>query len=60
SWKDIIVLLNGEAKNKTVKLPAGKWTLAADGNTINEKGLIQMSGEITLPATSGYVLYKMI
>ncbi len=59
SWKDIIVLLNGEAKTKNITLPAGNWTLVADGNTINEKGLMQMSGEVELPATSGYLLYKM-
>jgi len=58
SRKDIIVLLNGEAKSKNLTLPAGKWTLVADGNTINEKGLMQLSGEILLPATTGYILFK--
>ncbi len=59
SWKDIIVLLNGEAKSKSIPLPAGKWTLVADGNTINEKGLMQMSGAVELPPTAGFILYKM-
>ena len=58
SWKDIIVLLNGEAKSKNLTLPAGNWTLVADGNTINERGLMQLSGEILLPATTGYILYR--
>ena len=58
-WKDIIVLLNGEAKDKNVQLPVGKWTLVADGNTINEKSTKQFSATILLPATTGYVLYKM-
>ena len=58
SWKDIIVLLNGEAKSKNLTLPAGNWTLVADGNTINEKGLMQLSKEILLPATTGYILFK--
>ena len=58
SWKDIILLLNGEAKSKNLTLPAGKWTLVADGNIINEKSLMQFSGEILLPATTGYILYK--
>ena len=58
-WKDIIVLLNGEAKNKNVQLPVGKWTLVADGNTINEKSTIHFSDTVLLPATTGYVLYKM-
>ena len=58
-WKDIIVLLNGEAKDKNVQLPVGKWTLVADGNTINEKSTIHFSDTVLLPATTGYVLYKM-
>ena len=58
-WKDIIVLLNGEAKDKNVQLPVGKWTLVADGNTINEKSTIHFSDTVLLPATTGYVLYKI-
>lgn len=58
SWKDIIVLLNGEAKSKNIKLPEGKWTLVADGNSMNEKGLMQVTGEVELPATTGFILYK--
>ena len=58
-WKNIIVLLNGEAKDKNVQLPIGKWILVADGNTINEKSTKHFSENILLPATTGYVLYKM-
>ena len=58
-WKDIIVLLNGEAISKNVPLPTGKWTLVADGNTVNEKSTKQFSENILLPATTGYILYKM-
>lgn len=58
-WKDIIVLLNGEAKDKNIQLPLGKWTLVTDGNTINEKSTIYFSNTILLPATTGYILYKM-
>ena len=58
AWKDIVVLLNGEAKAKTITLPAGNWMLVADGNTINQKGIKQMSGEIELPGTAGFILYK--
>ena len=58
-WKDIIVLLNGETTNKNIELPIGKWILVADGNTVNEKSTQEFSNNILLPATSGYVLYKM-
>ena len=58
SWKEILVLLNGEAKSKNVALPTGKWTLVTDGNTVDEKGLKEVNGEVTLPGTTGYILYK--
>jgi pullulanase len=57
-WKEIMVLLNGDKTNKNFSLPPGNWTLVADGQTINEKGLKQLSSEIIIPATSGFVLYK--
>ena len=36
------MLLNGNQSDKTIKIPAGKWTLAGDGNTINEKELSKL------------------
>lgn len=57
-WKDIIILLNGDKTNKRFHLPSGNWTLIADGQTINENGLTQLSSEIIIPATTGFVLYK--
>jgi len=60
SWKNILVVLNGDAAEKTVKLPEGKWTLVADGNVINEKGISKgNSGEIKVAGTAAYVLYSM-
>ncbi len=59
SWKDILVLLNGNTVDKTIKLPAGSWTLAADGNTVNEKGIKKVMSEINLPATTAYILYRL-
>ena len=59
SWKNILVILNGNTAGKTVKIPAGNWTLAADENTINEKGIKRSIIEtITIPATAAYVLYS--
>jgi len=58
SWKNIIVILNGNASGKTVKLPAGNWTLVADGDTINEAGIkTGVSGNIDVNGTAAYVLY---
>lgn len=58
-WKNILVVLNGNASAKTVKLPPGKWKLVADGDTVNEKGVKQIAGKnLALTATSAYVLHS--
>lgn len=58
-WRKILVVLNGNTTDKKVTIPTGKWKLAADGNSINEKGLQNITGgEIPVPATSAYVLYR--
>ena len=57
-WKNIVVLLNGEKKEKSYSLPAGNWTLVADGETIQEKGIKQLAGAIRIPATTAFILYK--
>jgi pullulanase len=59
SWKNILVILNGNTTDKTVTIPAGNWTLAADENNINERGIKKVEGEsIVVPATVAYVLYS--
>jgi pullulanase len=57
-WKNILVILNGNTTPQTIKIPLGKWTLAADENTINEAGLkLVDTGNITVAGTAAYVLY---
>lgn len=59
SWKNILVVLNGSTSAKKIKMPPGKWTLAADENYINEKGLKDnIEGELTIPGTAAYVLFS--
>jgi pullulanase len=58
SWKQIVVLMNGDKKGKEFELPKGKWMLAGDGQVINEKGIRPVSGKITLPATTAYILFS--
>lgn len=59
SWKNILVVLNGRATTKSIRIPKGKWTLVADGNTVNEKGIKQVStGALTIAGTAAYVLYR--
>lgn len=58
NWKNIVVLLNGDASTHAFKLPAGKWMLAADGDGVSEKGPREASGEVSIPATTAFVLYQ--
>lgn len=58
AWKNILVILNGTPKEQQVKIPPGKWTLAADENTISEKGIRTITpGNITVSATAMYVFF---
>jgi pullulanase len=58
-WHTIMVLLNGSTSAKTVKIPAGKWTLVGDGNEINQHGIKKISASsIEVPGTTAYILYK--
>ena len=53
------MLLNGNTTDKNIQLPPGTWTLAVDGNIINENGLRQVTSTMVVPATTAFVLYKM-
>ena len=58
TWKDILIILNGDKTDKEIQLPEGTWMLASDGNTVNEKGIKPCTAKLTVPATSVYVLFK--
>ena len=58
TWKEIVVILNGDKQHKSFQLPPGNWMLAVDGNTINEKGLQQITGTVDVPSTSAFILYR--
>jgi len=52
----LFVVLNGERKKQIpVKLPKGKWHLLVDGKSVNLNTTEIITGEITVPATSGMV-----
>ena len=58
SWKNILVILNGNTGEKSVVLPEGTWTLAADGNSIDQKGISTgLKNAITVKGTTAYVLF---
>lgn len=57
-WKSILVVLNGYISVKTIKVPAGKWTMVADGETVNQKGIKKVSGgDFDAAGTAAYVFY---
>jgi pullulanase len=61
SWKNILVLFNGNRKEATVNIPKSEWILVANENKINEAGIAKITEtEITMPATSAYILYSML
>ncbi|MFI5162161.1 MAG: type I pullulanase [Sphingobacteriales bacterium] len=58
-WKNILVVFNGNTTDKKIKVPAGNWKLAADENSVNDKGIKDIaSGDMPLSAASAYVLYE--
>ncbi|MEO7176026.1 MAG: type I pullulanase [Saprospiraceae bacterium] len=59
SWKDILLLFNGDVKDKKIALPEGKWMLVADGIIIKESGIKPLANSVNLPATTGLILYRM-
>ena len=59
SWKNILVVLNGNTSAKTISIPPGNWTLGADENIINEIGIKSgLQGNIIIPRTTAYVLFS--
>jgi pullulanase len=59
SWKNILVVLNGNTSYKTVNIPEGEWKIVLDGEQINEEGLGTISAnQLTIPASSAMVLVQ--
>jgi pullulanase len=58
-WKNIIVVFNGDRSDKEIVLPAGKWAVALDGSSVNEKGIRQASAKPIIPATEALILYQL-
>ncbi len=57
TWKNIMVVLNGNQAPRKVKLPAGNWVLIGDEQKVVQSGIRKgLGGEITMPATSAYIL----
>lgn len=58
-WEEILVLLNGADLNKTIDLPAGNWTLIADGSKVSDGGLRTVNSKtLTVPGITALILKK--
>jgi len=59
TWKDILVIINGNTTAQTVKLPPGNWDLVANENKVQEKPLNKViTTGLTIPATALYILHN--
>ncbi|MGC8708655.1 MAG: hypothetical protein ACP5R1_08040, partial [Athalassotoga sp.] len=58
TWKNIIVIYNGETSNVKFTLPDGKWDLVVDQNHAGVNTINILSGEIEIPPTTMYVLHQ--
>lgn len=58
SWKNIVVIYNGNNKKVVVEVPSKKWTLVAFDGQIDLKGIAQVEGgSIEVPALSSVIAY---
>ena len=58
-WNTLLVILNGSTNSKHINIPAGSWTLAGDGEQINQNGIKQVSGGmVEVPGSTAFVLYR--
>ncbi|MGZ3754366.1 MAG: type I pullulanase [Mucilaginibacter sp.] len=58
TWKNILVILNGNATGKTVKLPKGNWTMVTDGQSVKLSGIkANLSGSVNVGGTEALVLH---
>jgi pullulanase len=58
SWKNIMVIFNGDMFAKEIAVP-GKWTVAVDGNSVNENGIRRENNKFSVDATSALILYQL-
>jgi pullulanase len=58
-WKNIIVLFNGDAAEREIEIPSGRWTVVVDGEKVDEQSKkVALGGKMQLHGTSAYVLYQ--
>ncbi|MGB1241883.1 MAG: alpha-1,6-glucosidase domain-containing protein, partial [Chitinophagales bacterium] len=56
TWKNIVVILNGNRSERKVKLPEGEWKMVLTPGWVDENGVIDVSGEARVPGITAMVL----
>jgi pullulanase len=57
-WNNIIVIYNPDQHDIVFNLPKGNWTIAVEQDQVDEQGLRQASGNVTLGEISCMVLFQ--
>jgi pullulanase len=59
SWKNILVLFNGNAKSITTDIPNKSWTVVADHQEVNLNGIRSFQGKsVSLPQHSALIMHS--
>ncbi len=58
SWKEILVVYNGDTAAQEFTLPEGTWKVVVDDKNAGTKVLYEASGKIKVPMISAIVMYK--
>ncbi len=58
-WKNIIVILNGQASAVKIEIPEGRYTVVGKEGKINLNGMGQLTGkEVYVPAQSALIMHN--
>ena len=60
-WNTIMVVLNGSANTKRLKIPSGNWVLVGNGDKIDQNGINKINAlTVDIPGTTAYILHNNI
>ena len=60
-WNTIMVVLNGSANTKQLKIPSGNWVLVGNGDKIDQNGINKINAlTVDIPGTTAYILHNNI
>jgi pullulanase len=61
SWRNILVIYNGNQKPEMVGIPQKNWTLVLNGNGYRKNGYMIINDDrVSVPATSAIVLAEIV